>query len=204
MKERWIIGIDEVGRGPLAGPVTLAAVAARVNYESGIMNYGLKGIRDSKKLSPKKRKEWEKVVKQNFLFAIVSVSHSVIDKNGISYAIHKAVARCLKKLDAKYEIRDTRYEILLDGSLHAPSEYKNQQTIIKGDEKVPVIAAASIIAKVHRDRYMTRLHKKYPLYGFDKHKGYGTVMHREAIQKYGFSEVHRVSFCKNITLNCLE
>ena len=198
--EKWIIGIDEVGRGPLAGPVTIAAVAAIVrNYESGIMNYGLEGVRDSKKLSPKQREQWNRVIKQNFLFAIASVSHSVIDKNGIRHACSLAVKNVLKKLLYRNPIiHNSKFMILLDGNLAAPSEYKNQQTIIKGDEKVPLIAAASIVAKVHRDRYMIRLAKKFPLYGFDKHKGYGTVMHREAIGKHGVLEAHRKTFCKAI------
>src|SRR3989344_3404415 len=98
MKKRWIIGIDEVGRGPLAGPVTLAATAARVNYESGIMNYGLKGIKDSKRLSPSKREGWNSVIKKNLSFAVISVSHSVIDKKGIRHACSLAVKNVLKKL----------------------------------------------------------------------------------------------------------
>ena len=198
MKERWVIGIDEVGRGPLAGPVTLAAVAARVrNHESRIMNYGLEGIRDSKKLSPKQRSEWNTIIKQSYIYSVCSIPARFIDKKGIVAATRMAVSRCLKKLDCSM-LHASCSMIFLDGGLYAPPEYKNQQTIITGDEKVPLIAAASIIAKVHRDRYMTRLHKKYPLYGFDKHKGYGTVMHREAILRHGLSEVHRASFCKNL------
>jgi len=196
----WLIGIDEVGRGPLAGPITVAAVAAIVkNYELGIVNYGLKDIKDSKKLSPSKREQWNNIIKQNLPFAIASVSHSVIDRKGIRHACSLAVKNVLKKLLYRNPIiHNSKFIILLDGNLAAPLEYKNQQTIIKGDEKVPVIAAASIIAKVHRDRYMTRLYKKYPLYGFEKHKGYGTKMHTEAILKNGLSEIHRKSFCKNL------
>lgn len=197
--EKWLIGIDEVGRGPLAGPVTVAAVAAPLYLVSSISYLDcLHQIRDSKKLTPSQREKWALVVRSNFAVALSSVSPALIDKKSIIWAARMAVKRCLHKLNTKYKIRDTRYEIFLDGGLHAPPEYKNQQTIIKGDERVPIIAAASIIAKVHRDRYMTRLHKKYPLYGFDAHKGYGTVAHREAIQKYGISEMHRRTFCKNI------
>lgn len=86
--------------------------------------------------------------------------------------------------------------IMLDGGLYAPPEYKNQQTIIRGDENHPLIAAASIVAKVHRDRYMARLHKKLPQYGFDKHKGYGTQGHIAMLKKYGLSAAHRASFCR--------
>ena len=198
-RPRWIIGIDEVGRGPLAGPVMVAAVAASVNYESGIMNHGLKGIRDSKKLSPSKRELWNKIIKQKFLYAVVSVSNSHIDKKGITYTCSFAVNQVLKKLLSRNPIiHNSKFMIQLDGGLHAPPEYKHQQTLIRGDERVPIIAAASIVAKVHRDRYMVRLHKKYPLYGFDRHKGDGTAAHREVIIKNGLSDVHRKSFCKNL------
>lgn len=193
---KWIIGVDEVGRGPLAGPITVAAVAAPMNLESRIWN--LANIRDSKKLTALQREVWNRTIRGHFSYAVSSVHPLTIDKRGISYAAKLAVKRCLKKLSAKFHIPNSRFLVLLDGGLYAPSEYKNQQTIIKGDEKVPIIAAASIVAKVHRDRYMIRLHKKYPSYGFDKHKGYGTVMHQEAIIKNGLSEVHRKSFCGNL------
>lgn len=202
--EKWIIGIDEVGRGPLAGPITVAAVAVMVNSKS--QNQNLDGIRDSKKLSPKQRERWNTVIRQNFPFAIASVSHSIIDKKGIRHSCSTAITEVLKKFFLKNPLihnlpagrQGSKFIILLDGGLCAPSKYKNQQTITKGDEKVLIIAAASIVAKVHRDRYMVRLHKKYPQYGFDKHKGYGTALHREAIQIYGLSECHRASFCKKL------
>ncbi|TSC77592.1 MAG: ribonuclease HII [Parcubacteria group bacterium Gr01-1014_29] len=214
MKKRWVIGIDEVGRGPLAGPVTVAAVAAQIfnfSAQGGSASGGqfsifnkfpmnqfpiFKTIKDSKKLSALQRRKWNKIIRHNFLSSIQSVSPSIIDRKGISHATRLAVSRCLQKLATNYKLQTTNFEILLDGGLHAPPEYMHQQTIIKGDERVPIIAAASIVAKVHRDRYMVRLHKKYPMYGFDRHKGYGTVMHREAIQKHGLSEYHRQSFCQ--------
>ena len=208
MKKRWIIGIDEVGRGPLAGPITVAAVAATeiFNFQFSISNefpmnqfQNLQNIRDSKKLTALQREKWNKLIKQNFIYSVHSISSRIVDKRGISHAARLAVIHCLKKILPKLEIENWKLVILLDSGLYAPSEYKNQQTIIKGDEKVPLIAAASIIAKVHRDKYMTRLHKKYPMYGFDKHKGYGTVMHREAILKHGLSKVHRKSFCRKIS-----
>ena len=87
---------------------------------------------------------------------------------------------------------------MLDGSLYAPEKYKNQQTIIKGDEKIPIISAASVVAKVYRDNMMKKMHEKYPQYGFDAHKGYGTVAHIAAIKKHGLSAIHRRSFCRNI------
>lgn len=199
MKKRWLIGIDEVGRGPLAGPVTVAAVATPfLKLETWNMKpYFFDGIRDSKKLSVLQREAWNKKIRGKYLFAITSVSPQVIDKKGISFATKLAVSRCLSVLLKGFKLQVSSFRILLDGGLHAPPEYKNQQTIIKGDERVPIIAAASIVAKVHRDRYMTRLAKKFPHYGFDRHKGYGTKMHREAVEKYGISEAHRITFCKN-------
>jgi len=185
---KYIVGIDEVGRGPLAGPVTVAALAAPVGLK-------FKNIKDSKKLSAKKREEWLSLFKNDpkILYTISSVSHSVIDKKGISYALRVAVKRCIWK----FKIKNSKLKILLDGSLYAPPEYK-QRTIIKGDEKIPIIAAASIIAKVTRDRKMVRLAKKYSKYGFEIHKGYGTKFHLRMIRRHGLSQIHRKSFCTRL------
>ena len=192
-----IIGIDEVGRGPLAGPVTVAAVAAKYPVLSIRYQVFFRNIRDSKKLTPKKRDEWFKklTVNPRILIAHSSVSHKIIDRIGITKAVSRAVKNCLRILNTKYLILDTHHKVLLDGSLHAPAEYKDQQTIIKGDEKIPIISAASIIAKVIRDRKMVRLAKEYPEYAFEIHKGYGTKFHRAAIRKYGICDIHRRSFC---------
>ncbi|MBI2024430.1 ribonuclease HII [Candidatus Giovannonibacteria bacterium] len=192
---KYIVGIDEVGRGPLAGPVTVAAVAAPISNFQFLISNEIKGIKDSKKLSPKKRDDWYKKIKKNnkFRYSVSSVSHSVIDKKGIVYALRLAVKRCVSKL----EISNSDLEILLDGSLYAPPEYK-QKTIIRGDETVPIISAASIIAKVTRDRKMTQLAKKYPKYLFDIHKGYGTKLHRELLKTNGFCDIHRKSFCTRV------
>ena len=167
MVKRYVVGIDEVGRGPLAGPVAVAAVAMR---ELQISNQDLrffKGIRDSKKLSAKKRTEWFLKIKksQDLKFAVSFISPSVIDKKGISFALRLAVKRCLEKLLSAHKLKIINYKLFLDGSLFAPPEYK-QKTIIKGDEKVSIIAAASIIAKVTRDRRMVSLSKKFPDYSF--------------------------------------
>lgn len=193
---RYIIGIDEVGRGPLAGPMMVGAVAVEGGPSSADF---LEGIKDSKKLTKKQREEWSKKIwaekeRQSELgIAIVSISNSTIDKYGISASLKLAVAKCLKILVGP----DDEYEIFLDGSLYAPPQYKNQQTIIKGDEKIPIISAASVVAKVYRDAQMTKLHEKYPQYGFDVHKGYGTALHIAAIKKHGLSAIHRRTFCKN-------
>lgn len=187
----YIVGIDEAGRGPLAGPVTLAYVACPAR----IFRRNFKGIKDSKKLTLRKREEWFWHLKNHpqLLFGAASVGPTTIDRRGISRAIKIAIRRCLKKLN--YQLPTANYKLLLDGSLFAPPEYP-QKTIIKGDEKIPIIAAASIIAKVTRDRKMIRLAKKFPKYGFHIHKGYGTKTHMKLIKKHGLSDLHRRSFCK--------
>lgn len=194
-QKKWIIGVDEVGRGPLAGPVTVAAVAAQY-FEVELPE--LSGIRDSKKCTRLGRERWDAKIRKAFPFAIVSVSEKTIDRDGIMRAVRMAVSGCLAKLAATHAISGSDCMVLLDGGLCAPIEYKNQKSIIKGDELVPLISAASIIAKVSRDAFMTELHALYPVYGFDQHKGYGTRAHAEAIREHGLSAVHRKSFCKNL------
>ncbi len=190
-----IVGIDEVGRGPLAGPVTLCACVVRHGFD---MDH-FKGIKDSKKLSPQKREEWfhrisELKAKDMVDFAHFSVTAAEIDSMGISWAIERAVHECLAALDLPHETT----QILLDGSLHAPKKFPMQETIIKGDEKVPIISAASIVAKVMRDRYMEEQAALYPDYGFESHKGYGTSAHCLAIRKHGITPIHRKSFLSGI------
>ncbi|HEY9584070.1 MAG TPA: ribonuclease HII, partial [Candidatus Paceibacterota bacterium] len=123
------------------------------------------------------------------------VSHKIIDRQGIAYAIRLAIKRTIKKAG----LRPDNCEIRLDGSIYASKEFKNQKTIIKGDEKEPIIALASIIAKVRRDNRMKRLAKKYSGYGFEIHKGYGTKNHIKAVKKLGPSEIHRRTFISKIT-----
>jgi ribonuclease HII len=193
-KVKYIIGVDEVGRGPLAGPVTVCAAMVPRGFVFGLNNNKNSRPNDSKKLSAKKREEWFLYAKEHgrIFYATSSVSPAVVDKIGISRATALAVERSLKKLSSTW-YSDYQVEVLLDGLLHAPAEYK-QKTIIKGDEIESIISLASIIAKVTRDKYMTNLAKKYPEYGFEKHKGYGTKKHYECIKKHGISEVHRRSF----------
>lgn len=186
-----IIGIDEAGRGPLAGPLAVAAVAATASSKFKVKNSKLlNGIRDSKKLSAKQREEWREIICDNFECRTAFVGSRVIDKIGISRAAKLAVLRVLRKFKRKPDF------VLLDGSLFAPCQY-NQQTIIKGDEKIPLISAASIIAKISRDAKMMKFHEKFFQYCFDKHKGYGTKLHYRMIKKYGLSPIHRRSFCNN-------
>ncbi|MEI6022467.1 MAG: ribonuclease HII [bacterium] len=194
---QYIVGIDEVGRGPLAGPVTLCAVVCSAEFYKKLARY--EGLTDSKKLTEKNREHWytlAKLMKAEGLisFVVVSKSNTHIDRYGISASIKTAVVACLEKL----EIDPLHTKVLLDGSLHAPAIYINQETIIKGDQKEKIISLASIIAKVTRDRYMVKIAKKYPVYGFDIHKGYGTKIHRDAIKKHGMSDLHRKSFCGKI------
>lgn len=190
-----VIGIDEAGRGPLAGPVSVGAVKIKRDFNKKFF----RGIKDSKKLSAEDRELWFELAleakrKGELDFAVSLVSEITIDKHGISFAIRQGIKRCLQKIQA-----DPKDQIFLDGGIKAPEEFLHQLTVIKGDEKVPVISLASICAKVTRDRYMIRLSGKHPEYGFDIHKGYGTLMHRLAIKKHGVRAVHRKSFLKNLT-----
>ncbi len=191
---KWIVGIDEVGRGPLAGPVTVGAFAIQKDSDFAI----LEGVRDSKKLSEKKREAWfqKLTVMEHAKHAVVSVSSQNIDTTGIQSSIRLALKNALKGL----QLDPNDCELFLDGGLHAPAEYKVQETVIRGDDTVPVISAASIVAKVTRDRLMVEYDKKYPEYGLAGHKGYGTKRHREVIATHGFTPIHRISFCKNISV----
>lgn len=198
MKSKYLIGIDEVGRGPLAGPVAVGAFVFLDDKSRKLF----KGVKESKQLKEARREEWFKKIeeaKKKALidFSVIFQSEKVIDKKGISFAIRKCLETSLRNLG----IGCDDCVVLLDGGLKAPLEYKNQKTIIKGDAKEQVIALASICAKVLRDRKMVKMGKKYPRYGFEVHKGYGTKSHREAIKRYGMSDIHRTSFCRNIAKN---
>jgi ribonuclease HII len=158
-----------------------------------------KSIRDSKKLSPSDRELWFALAlearKEGRLdFAVSLVSERVIDRRGISYAIRLGIKRSLILLGAPDDC-----QVFLDGGIKAPENFKHQLTVIKGDEKIPVISLASIVAKVIRDRKMVKLSKKFPEFNFHTHKGYGTFMHRWAIQKYGSTEIHRRSYLTKLT-----
>ena len=194
------IGIDEAGRGPLAGPVAVGAVAFKTKDKSRLKRV-FKKIRgkDSKKLTARERETWFEIIKTeekkgNLQFAVSFVGARMIDKKGIVFAIKTALANSLRKININPRIAS----VLLDGGLHAPQKYQHQKTIIRGDESELSISLASIAVKVLRDRKMVRLAQKYPAYGFDKHKGYGTKYHRERILKHGPSYEHRVSFLTRI------
>jgi len=179
---RWIVGLDEAGRGPLAGPLYAAAVIFPPEYQNEEIN-------DSKKLSPKKRDAlFEIIVKNALAYAIVSASVEEIDEYNILEADKRIMSKALTLLKAPYD-----FIITDDVPLHHPD--KPMEVMIKADAQCLNVAAASILAKVSRDRYMMELDKKYPAYGFAHHKGYGTKEHLLALEKYGPIEgVHRKTF----------
>jgi ribonuclease HII len=212
-KARLVIGIDEVGRGPLAGPVTVGAFWAEEKMRKKLVLLLGGKIKDSKQLTHEQRA----IVNGNLFemrdrgevdFAVAHTSAIMIDKIGISKAISRGISRVLQKCQGltlprkkalfynKKIWQGQALTVRLDGLLKAPKKYKNQRTIIKGDEKDVFIACASIVAKVSRDNLMCRLARKFPMYAFEVHKGYGTQIHRKYIEKFGLSTVHRLSFNK--------
>jgi ribonuclease HII len=200
MKSKWIVGVDEVGRGPVAGPVSVCVCAISVDcYKKMSASWRRQGLTDSKKMTSKQREVWyekAKVLQKNgdIQYVVVSRSASTIDNKGIQVAIRECIAKGFEKLDLNP--KDTT--VYLDGGLRAPAEYENQTTIIKGDIKERSISLASVIAKVTRDAYMVKMAKKYPLYGFGAHKGYGTRAHYIAIAKKGIISLHRKSYLTKI------
>lgn len=188
---RYVVGIDEVGRGPIAGPVSVCVcMMTRTHYSR--MQW--KRLTDSKKMTPKARMVWAKEaehlrVRGVLKYSVISVSAEMIDKKGISHALRSCIRRGLTILS----VDPKNTTVLLDGSLYAPEGFI-QKTIIKGDQKEPIISLASVIAKVTRDAYMMRLHKTYPLYGWAQNKGYGTKKHYEALTRYGRTPLHRKTF----------
>ena len=204
LSQKYIIGIDEVGRGCLAGPATVAAALLNIRPPQGLRSCGGQKLtlRDSKKLSAKQREAWFDFIKQQKIpFAIANVSPKIIDKINISQAANLAATKAVYKLANSHLGLANRVKIYLDGGLYinkkilvASGYILNSKTIVKGDEKIPAISLASIVAKVHRDKLMKRLHKKYPHYGFIRNVGYGTKEHIKAIRKFGSSPIHRKSF----------
>ena len=173
-----IAGVDEVGRGCLAGPVVAASV---------ILKRPIKGLMDSKKLSSKKREHLSQVIIENSIFAIGVADNIEIDQINILQASLLAMQRSLEKLDVKPK------KVLVDGAhiFKTPIEI---ESIVGGDNLIPSISAASIVAKVYRDRLMMTYSKEFPNYGFDKHKGYPTKLHKEMLKRYGFTRIHRRTF----------
>ncbi|MDD3487487.1 MAG: ribonuclease HII [Candidatus Moranbacteria bacterium] len=188
-----VVGIDEAGRGPLAGPVVAAAVVVRPEIIDRMkITSEWKLVRDSKMLSPKQREKAYGFVTQNFEWGIGISDEKTIDRVNILQATFLAMKKAMSGLKRKNG-REIEF-ILIDGNSLIPNMTIAQESIVNGDRHIFSIAAASIVAKVARDRMMLEFHQKYPQYGFDRHKGYGTREHRDAIKKYGLCSIHRNSF----------
>ncbi|KKP98196.1 MAG: Ribonuclease HII [Candidatus Moranbacteria bacterium GW2011_GWE1_36_7] len=196
-----IIGTDEVGRGPLCGPVlACAAMFKDINFEiSADKQKQFDLIRDSKKVSEKQREEVFDFICENFYIGIGLCDHETIDRINILEASFLSMKKAIQELKRNMgkEIWgnvEPRYVVLVDGNKQIPNLSMEQYAVVGGDKLVKSISAASIVAKVTRDRMMQEFHLKYPQYGLDKHKGYGTKMHMAALSKYGPCEIHRKSF----------
>jgi ribonuclease HII len=180
-----ICGVDEAGRGPLAGPVCAAAVILPRNLE-------IAGLNDSKKLTPKRRDAlYDIIVSRAVAYGVAFATVAEIETLNILQATYLAMNRAIEKLSVMPALA------LIDGNCNAGIGISSR-CVIGGDGKCASIAAASIIAKVTRDRYMLEMAEKYPEYGFDRHKGYGTAEHYLVLRKIGPSEIHRMSFLKKI------
>ncbi len=179
-----VCGVDEAGRGPLAGPVFAAAVILPDGCE-------IEGLNDSKKLSEKKREALFDVIKEKAIsWSVASVDEKIIDEINILQATYLAMKNAVEGLDVPADYA------LIDGNRMPPLSISGE-TVVKGDAKSMSIAAASILAKVSRDRFMLELDKKYPQYQFAKHKGYGTKLHYEMLTEHGISDCHRMTFLKS-------
>ena len=180
-----ICGIDEAGRGPLAGPVVIAGVI----MPEGSM---IEGVNDSKKVSEKKREQlYDLILEEAISYSVAIIGQDVIDEINILNATKHGVTSVVEGLDTKPDL------IIIDALEHIDTKGVPYESIIKGDAKCYSIAAASIIAKVTRDRIMREWDEVYPQYGFVQHKGYGTAEHIQAIKEYGLTPIHRKSFTKN-------
>jgi ribonuclease HII len=183
-----VVGIDEAGRGPLAGPVVAAAVILDLQKP-------IDGVNDSKKVAPEKRKRlYEEICGRAAAWSVGEASHGEIDKYNILQATFLAMKRALDALKVSWTMA------LVDGNQFIPSIGRLlQKPIVKGDGQSASIAAASIIAKVTRDRIMEEYHRRYPDWDFAVHKGYPTARHRQCIEKFGLCDIHRKSFCTHLT-----
>ena len=181
----FLAGVDEAGRGPLAGPVCAAACLLPRGLE-------ILGLDDSKKLSPKKRDElYDVIINSALTYGIAFASVEEIESLNILNATFLAMNRAIARLDPQPDL------VLIDGNRNSGIRFPSR-CIVKGDSQCADIAAASILAKVTRDRYMLTMAEQYPQYGFEKHKGYGTKLHYEKIAEYGVSPIHRKTFLKGI------
>ncbi len=194
---RFVAGVDEVGRGPLAGPVVAAAVVLPENFD-------VLGVDDSKKLSEKRREElYDQILGRCLAYGIGMADHEVIDEINILQATKKAMKEAITACDLQLRVKeggaaDARIDFVLIDAVTLEGLDKPQHGVIKGDAKVLAIAAASIVAKVTRDRMMIEYAKEYPWYAFEKNKGYGTAAHYEGIRAHGTCPIHRMTFLKNM------
>lgn len=174
-----IVGVDEVGRGCWAGPLVAGAVLLATPIE---------GLKDSKKLSKKQRERLDAEIRATAAYGLGWVTPAEIDKIGLTAAVRLAMQRAVAEIQVPYS------EIIIDGNLNFLSDNPKSTCLVKADDSIPAVSAASIIAKVARDNYMAELGLRYPGYGFEKHVGYGTALHRAALTELGVHEVHRRSF----------
>ena len=202
---KYIIGVDEAGRGPLAGPVAVGVAIIPTDFDWEL----IPGVGDSKAISEKKREgvflQTAGLKKAGIIdYVVVLIGAATIDSEGIVPSITRAITEGLVGLQTQhiFSYTPSDVQVKLDGGLKAPAIYFQQETIIKGDAKEKVIGLASIMAKVTRDHYMQKIANQpaYKNYDFARHKGYGTIFHRSAIAKYGLSPEHRQSYCKNIKM----
>jgi len=180
-----ICSVDEAGRGPLAGPVIAACVVVSPDFQ---VEDELLLVNDSKKLNLSKRLMLYDIITKNFEFGVGSCDHDTIDRINIFQATFLAMKKAISAIKTPVEF------VLVDGKFCIPNCSLKQQAVIRGDATVFSLAAASIIAKVTRDKLMYEAHKKYPQYGFDKHKGYGTALHLAKLKEHGSCPIHRKSF----------
>ncbi len=194
---KYIAGVDEVGRGPLAGPVVTAAVVLPEDFD-------VLGVDDSKKLSEKRREElYDQILDNCVAYGIGMADHKVIDEINILQATKKAMRDAVAACDLQLRVKaggavDAEIGFVLLDAVNLEGLNKPQHAVVKGDSKVLAIAAASIVAKVTRDRMMVKFAEEYPWYAFEKNKGYGTAAHYAGIREHGTCPIHRMSFLKNL------
>lgn len=179
MKKLQVVGIDEVGRGSWAGPVAAAAV---------VLIKPIDGLTDSKLLSKPQRELLANEIKKYSVWAVSFLPAAYVDTAGLTAAIREAMKRALCQINCDYN------EVIIDGKYNFMPDDNRVKTLIKADLTVPAVSAASILAKVARDNYMAEQAVLYPAYGFEKHVGYGTALHRQALKQYGVCKLHRLSY----------
>jgi ribonuclease HII len=177
---RRLAGVDEVGRGCWAGPLAAGAV---------ILGQPIGGLKDSKKLTKNQRQGLAKLIEEKAVYAGLGwASPAEVDELGLSRATALAMRRALRRMDCEYD------EIIIDGKFNFLADNPKCRAVVRADDSVPAVSAASIIAKAARDNYMAKLAQRFPCYGFEKHVGYGTKQHIQMLKKHGVCEIHRLSY----------